>query len=311
VRVGAVDIGTNTVRLLVADVARDGGLSGVARRSVVTRLGRGVDQSRRLDPDAIERTLRALDEHRDVARTAGCDAIAAVATSAVRDAADGDDFLARAGQVLGVEPSLISGEQEAALSFRGVAGGLGGERPLLVIDLGGGSTEFVLGIDDVEDAISVDIGSVRLTERCLPRHPAAHDDVARARREAAEIIGAWEPPSVPATVTGVGGTFTSLAAILLELPAYDPARVHGSTFVPRAFSDAVDRIAGLTLAEIEAIPSLEQARAPVVLGGAIVAEQALTHVGTARVTVSVADILDGLALQVAEGRWGAVGGQSD
>lgn len=305
VRVGAVDIGTNTVRLLVADGEPGAGLSPVARRSFVTRLGQGVDRTRRLHPHAIKRTLAALTELRAVAEEAGCDAVAGVATSAVRDAQDGDQFLKVARDALGVTPELIDGEQEAALSFRGVASGLDAPAPLLVIDLGGGSTEFVLGGEDgVEHAVSVNIGSVRLTERALPHRPAGADDLARARDDAAAAVAAFQPAAAPATVVGVGGSFTSLAAIILDLPAFDASRVHGTVLDVDAFSDAVDRLAASTLTETRAIPSLEAARAPVILGGAIVAEQALARSGADQVTVSVADILDGLALELAAGRWG-------
>jgi exopolyphosphatase/guanosine-5'-triphosphate,3'-diphosphate pyrophosphatase len=298
-RVAAVDIGTNTVRLLVAD--RDESLARLAwvrRAATVTRLGRGVDAKRSLHPEAVARTLAALEDYRGIIAEERVTAAAAVATSAVRDVVDAGPFLDVAGAALGVRPRLISGEEEARLSFLGVGSGLGAHGSLLVVDPGGGSTEFVMGDSEPSYAVSVDVGSVRLTERHLPAHPAAPGDVAAAGAEVDRVLEAVELPARPAKVVGVGGTFTSLAAILLDLPEYDPARVHGASFDTVALAAAVEQLAGMTVSETAAIPSLDPARAPVLLGGAIIVARALAHVRAAEVVVSEADILDGVALEM-------------
>ena len=296
-RVAAVDIGTNTVRLLIVDRDRVTNRSTlVHRRSVVTRLGEDVDRRRRLDHAAIERVLAVLRSYRATIDSQGVEATGAVATSAVRDAANGEQFLEAAERDLGVRPRLISGRAEARLSFLGVRSGLDIESPMLVIDPGGGSTEFVVGDSEPDYAVSVDIGSVRLTERHLVKRPAAMGDLDGARADLDRLLNAVELPVTPRAVVGVGGTFTSLAAILLDLPEYDSVAVHGASFPVEAFDEIAARLAGLTVAETAAIPSLDPARAPVLLGGAMVAARALRHVGASRAVVSEADILDGIAL---------------
>lgn len=300
-RVAAVDIGTNTVRLLIADSDDGRRHTSVRRLVTVTRLGLGVDAERILDPGAVRCTLSVLSEYRSAVTAAKVDAIRAVATSAVRDAADRDAFLDSAEVALGQRPEVIQGGEEARLSFRGVASGVSGEAPLLVIDPGGGSTEFVIGESEPVYAMSIETGSVRLTERHLPAHPADPAHVEAAGDEVDALVGAVLLPDLPRTVVGVGGTFTSLAAILLRLERYDPAKVHGSTFPAAAFGRLVERLAGLSLAETVAIPSLDPDRAPVLLGGSIVAARALAHVEAQKVTISEADILDGVALSLIAG----------
>lgn len=300
-RVAAVDIGTNSVRLLVANyIAGDlfGGerLEWEDRRVAVTRLGEGVDRSGEVSEEAIGRTVAVLAGFGEAVRSWNVDAKRAIATSATRDAANREVFLARAELALGFRPEVIDGTEEAALSFRGTAAGVVGDRPLLVIDPGGGSTEFVLGSEGVEHAASVDIGSVRLTERDLPDHPASDEQVAAARRQVDSIFAAVDFPAAPGTVIGVGGTFASLAAILLDLPGYDPAATQGTAFPAGLFGGLVTRLSGLTVAETAAIPSLDPGRADVLLGGAIVVERAVARSGASEVVVSEADILDGIAL---------------
>ena len=296
-RVAAVDIGTNTVRLLIVNRDRVTDRSTpVHRRSVVTRLGEDVDVRRRLDQAAIERVLAVLRSYRATIDSHGVEATSAVATSAVRDAVNGEQFLGAAERDLGVRPKLISGRAEARLSFLGVRSGLDVESPMLVIDPGGGSTEFVLGDNEPDYAISIDIGSVRLTERHLAKRPTAMSDLDGARAEVDRLLSPVELPLTPRTVVGVGGTFTSLAAILLDLPDYDPVAVHGASFAVEAFDEIAAQLAGLTAAETAAIPSLDPARAPVLLGGAMVVSGALRHVEASDAVVSEADILDGIAL---------------
>ena len=302
-RVAAIDIGTNTTRLLVAEV-------GDARRpvawhehrSVVTRLGHGVDETGTLRADAIERTVAVLAEYGNAVRRWECERIRAVATSATRDAVNRDDFLNPAEVALGVRPEVISGEAEAALSFTGATGGVVGPMPYLVVDPGGGSTEFVHGSDAPDGVVSVDIGSVRLTERLLPDKPATIAQLTAARAHVDELlfdrVGAVEPF---VTAVGVGCTYTALAAIRLELETYDSDKVHGTVLTLADLHEVADGLATLSLEATEAIPSLDPARAPVLLGGAIVAERALRHTGARAITVSERDILDGIALSLATG----------
>ena len=297
-RVAAVDIGTNSARMLRADV--DGGVvRWVEHRVVVTGLGRGVDTARRFDPAAVERTLRVLAAYGD--GVGDTEAMRAVATSATRDASDRDGFLDAAAEALGVRPEVITGEEEAMLSFAGATAGADGDPPYLVIDPGGGSTEFVYGTGRPETAVSIDIGSVRLTERLLPERPPAAAALVAAVAEVGEMFEAVDLPGRPETVIGVGGTFTSLGAIALDLPAYDGAAVHRSVLTLRRMVGLEANLGGMTVEETAAIPSLDPARAPVLLAGAVVANAAVAKSGRDRVTVSEADILDGICLAIAAG----------
>ena len=300
-RVAAVDIGTNSVRLLVArkrpaDLFGADRLEVVDRRVTVTRLGSGVDRSGRLSGEAVARTIDVLEGYGAVIDALRVDAADAVATSATRDAANRDEFLDRAELALGFRPRVISGVEEAEYSFRGATSDFTTDAGYLVIDPGGGSTEFVSGTDGVEAAVSIDIGSVRLTERLLPSLPAAADALEAAVDHVAGLFAGVQPAAVGTTVLGVGGTYTSLAAILLALPEYDPTSVHGSRHTLSDLRSLVRRLAGHTLEELRRIPSLDPARAPVLVGGAVVAAGALAAVGSDTVVVSEADILHGVAL---------------
>ncbi len=302
-RVAAVDIGTNSTRLLVAEVG-EGELFGrrldwLDRRVTVTRLGQGVDAGGVLSDEAMGRTVAVLAGYGEAVRAWDVAAVRAVATSAARDAVNRDELLDRAGFALGVRPEVITGAEEAELSFLGALSGVEGDRPALVIDLGGGSTEFVMGNTELEYAVSVETGSVRLTERHLGAHPVTLSRLDAARAGAAEALADVTLPETPATVIGVAGTFTALAAIAKGLAAYDPTEVHGSTLTGDELTALVQRLAAMELADVVAIPSLDPARAPVVLGGAVVAEQALTVVEADRLVVSESDLLDGVALRAA------------
>lgn len=296
-RVAAVDIGTNSTRLLIADV-EEGRLRPVERRVVVTGLGAGVDSAGRLAEAEVASTLEVLAVYGAAARAAGVVGLRAVATSAVRDASDRAGFLDRAAEALGVRPQVIGGAEEAALSFLGAAGGVAGPAPYLIIDVGGGSTEFVFGAEAPSFLRSVDLGSRRITERFLSGHPTGPEPLAAARRAAAGEFAAVQLPGVPGTVVGVGGTYTALAAIALGLEAYDPDRVHGSLLSLASLDGLAGRLAGLSLEGIAALPSLDSARAPVLLGGAIVAAEALRRSGRGEIVVSEADLLDGIALRL-------------
>jgi exopolyphosphatase/guanosine-5'-triphosphate,3'-diphosphate pyrophosphatase len=304
-RIAAVDIGTNSVRLLVADhraadLFEGRRLEWKDRRVTVTRLGQGVDGARSLDEAAIGRTIAVLAGYGEAIRAWDVDGAVAVATSAARDAANRNDFLDRAQLALGFRPRVISGEEEAELSFRGATIGISGPPPYLVVDPGGGSTEFVQGVGHPDYSVSIDIGSVRLTERHLPTRPAGPDHMAAARAEVDRLLQDVKLTTAPGTVVGVGGTFTSLGAMSAELPAYDPSVVNGTVLAVETLSGLVARLAIMSIDETAAIPALDPARAGVILGGAIVAERALRRVGGASVVVSESDILDGLAMGAAD-----------
>lgn len=284
-RVAAFDIGTNTVRVLVAD---EGG--PVLRDQRVVRLGEGVDATGRFLPEAIDRTVAGLSELVDVAGPVA--RVDAVATSASRDAANRDDFLDRAEAVLGVRPRVIPGSEEAGLSFRGATGGVDG--PVAVVDIGGGSTEVVVGRTEPEVAHSIDVGSVRLTERVLPERPAPTHRVDAALAWALDRLAVADVPAVE-HVIGVGGTFTALAAIDADLTRFDETVVQGHRLTRRRMESIVDWLASLDLAETEAIPSLDPLRASVLLGGAVVVLAVMRHLGASEVEVRVTDLLDALA----------------
>jgi exopolyphosphatase/guanosine-5'-triphosphate,3'-diphosphate pyrophosphatase len=297
VRVAAVDIGTNTVRLLVVDA----GLAGIrelARKVTVTRLGHGVDSTGLLDPEAVARTIQVLAGYASIMDELGVTERRAIATSASRDAGNAAEFQQAVAAVLRVHPEVIDGDTEARLSFRGATHGKPTAGVTLVIDPGGGSTEFVAGDAAPIYACSVDIGSVRLTERHLGEHRAAQGDVAAARRHVQQLFAA--EPALPAVdrVVGVAGTFTTLAAMHLELDTYSRIAVDGTMLSRDDLGRLTDRLATMSLPEIVAIPSMDPRRAPVVLGGALVAEEALIWSGHDQVVVSESDILDGVALSM-------------
>lgn len=303
-RVAAVDIGTNTTRLLIADYRTQDLFEGERlewrdRRVTITRLGQDVDTTGSLSEEAIGRTVAVLAGYGEAIRAWDVDRVRAVATSAARDAENRESFLQQATLAIGVTPEVISGAEEAELAFRGATAGLDGERPVLVIDLGGGSTEFVQGWAELEYAVSVDIGSIRVTERHLGAQPATAAAVEAARRAVDAALGVVTLPEPPATVVGVAGTFTALAAVALDLAAYDPAIVDGTVLGMTDLEGLVERFATMEVDEIAAIPSMEPQRAPVILGGAVVAERALALTGGSAITVSESDVLDGVALSAA------------
>jgi exopolyphosphatase/guanosine-5'-triphosphate,3'-diphosphate pyrophosphatase len=295
-----VDIGTNSTRLLIADVA-NGAATELERRAVVTGLGRGVDATGVLAEESILRTLEVLEAYGEAIGRAGADRMRAVATSATRDAGNSGGFLDRAEAALGFRPDVLDGSAEARLSFRGAVSGVDAAPPYLVIDPGGGSTEFVYGSARPESVHSVDIGSVRITERALPRRPASTGEILAAAGIADAIFDAVVLPGEPATVIGTGGTFTTLAAIAGDLLARDRGRVHGAVLTGEDLGRLVRELAGMTVEETAAVPSLDPARAPVLLGGAVVAEAALRRSGGGSLVVSGADILDGVVTALGEG----------
>lgn len=275
----AIDIGTNSMRLLIVDA--DG--NDLVRIARVTGLGAGVDATRRLDPDAVRRTLEVFDQFGRLCDAHGVERRRAVATSATRDADNRDEFLDLAAEMLGVRPEMISGEAEARLAYQGAAADRSGE--IVVVDIGGGSTEFVTSSGQV----SVDIGSVRLTDRLLPDRPVDYESVETAIAHVEGLLSDVEvPEGIP--VVGVAGTWTSLAAISLEREG----SVHDVRLDRITVERLVARLAGLSVKETAALPGLDPARAPVILAGAVIARESMRHLGAQEVTVSERDLLDGV-----------------
>jgi exopolyphosphatase/guanosine-5'-triphosphate,3'-diphosphate pyrophosphatase len=315
-RVAAVDCGTNSIRLLVADVDPvTGGLKDLDRRMRIVRLGQGVDRTGRLAPEALERTFAACREYAGVIAQYGVPAsrVRFVATSASRDAENRDDFVRGVLDILGVEPVVISGDQEAALSFTGATRELTGEHglltPYLVVDIGGGSTEFVLGSDRVTSARSVDIGCVRLTERHIMRGGKPVDpptpeivaamtaDIDAALAEASGTVAMDRAR----TLVGLAGSVTTVAAIALDLPSYDPAAIHHARISLAQVRAVTQRLLAATHAERAAIPVMHEGRVDVIGAGASVLLRIMERTGAEEVVVSEHDILDGIAFDAAGG----------
>jgi exopolyphosphatase/guanosine-5'-triphosphate,3'-diphosphate pyrophosphatase len=298
---GAVDIGTNSVRLLVAEVdgsGRDAKLRTLDRRMRITRLGQGVDRTRALAPDAIARTVDVLREYRTALDEHRVDGVRATATSAARDATNRDEFFTAALDALGVTPELLSGEEEASLAFLGATAGLDAPAPYLVVDIGGGSTEFVLGTDEPTGLVSLDIGCVRITEQFLTSDPPAPEELANAVASVRDLV-ADVPRVVPgaleaATLVGLAGTITTVAAIEQGLAEYDPERVHHFHLTRAAAEDVFRTLATENAAERAHNPGLEPGRVDIIVGGVIVLVNIMRVLGFDEVLVSEADILDGL-----------------
>jgi exopolyphosphatase / guanosine-5'-triphosphate,3'-diphosphate pyrophosphatase len=303
-RVAAIDCGTNSIRLLIAEPAGLDGLKDLERRLEIVRLGQGVDASGEFHPDALQRTFAAVDEYAKLIKKADVpvERIHFVATSATRDVKNRETFFAGIKQRLGVLPDVISGEAEARLSFVGALSRVRPEaEPVLVLDIGGGSTELITGGSngDMRGAISLDIGSVRVTERFLKHNPVAADDLERAIRYVDGLladsgvdfgsIGSW---------IGVAGTATTLAGLYLELERYDPERVHGSRIPLPAIAELLHRLAAMTVEEIRALPSMHPGRADVITGGALVESRIAARLNVDNLIVSESDILDGIALEL-------------
>jgi exopolyphosphatase/guanosine-5'-triphosphate,3'-diphosphate pyrophosphatase len=302
-RVAAVDIGTNSTRLLVADVdghGADAALEPVQREMRITRLGQGVDADRTLRPDAIERTVTVLREYGEIIERLGAERVRATATSASRDASNRDDFFDPATDALrGTRPELLSGEDEAALSFLGATAGLQEPATFLVIDVGGGSTEFVLGTGKPEGLISVNVGCVRLTEQYLHGDPPAPEELSNAvsavRDHLSDVEREIPGVAAAATVVGLAGTVTTLAAIELGLADYDPKFTHHFRLTREAAEDVFRTLATEPIAQRRHNPGLDPGRVDVIVGGAIVVVAILRHWDFAEMLVSETDILDGLA----------------
>jgi exopolyphosphatase/guanosine-5'-triphosphate,3'-diphosphate pyrophosphatase len=299
VRVAIVDTGTNTTRLLVADVV-DGRLVEVSRRTTITRLGEGVDRTGLLADAALDRARVVLAAYRDEAEGLGAEHRVALATSATRDAANRDVLLTELEAVYGFPPWLLSGDEEAALTFAGVASDRAVGEGTLVLDIGGGSTELTLGgPEGVTFSTSLQLGSVRATERFLAHDPPLPEEVGACARFASSLLPALGPDAA----IGVAGTVTTIAALDLGLEAYEGARVHGHRIPRAAVAAWTDRLATMTTAERAALPCMEPGRAPVIAGGAIVLREVLRRYDLPGIEASERDVLHGAALSLARG-WG-------
>jgi exopolyphosphatase/guanosine-5'-triphosphate,3'-diphosphate pyrophosphatase len=289
-RVGVVDLGTNSTRLLVADV-EDGQITEVERRLVITRLGEGVDSRRRLLPLPIARVRNVLSDYRRALESHGAERTLAIGTSAIRDADNGEAFLGEIEWSYGFTTRMLSGEEEALLMFRGATGSRDVTAPVLVVDVGGGSTELVVGdAAGVTFHTSLDAGSGRMTER--------FDDAASCGRAVRALLAERVPEKVrPRQAIGVAGTVTTLAA--LELGEYDPERVHGYRISRDAVERELARLEPMPLEERRRVPGLEPDRAPVIVAGIAIVREVLDHFGLAELEASERDILHGAALEAA------------
>ncbi|MER7920649.1 MULTISPECIES: Ppx/GppA phosphatase family protein [unclassified Streptomyces] len=311
-RVAAIDCGTNSIRLLVADAdPATGELVDLDRRMTIVRLGQGVDRTGRLAPEALERTFAACRAYAAIIKEHGAERLRFVATSASRDAENRDDFVRGVLDILGVEPEVITGDQEAEFSFIGATRELSGRTdlatPYLVVDIGGGSTEFVVGDDRVRAARSVDVGCVRMTERHLVHggevsDPPTEEQIAaiRADIEAALDLAEQAVPLREArTLVGLAGSVTTVSAIAQDLPEYDSARIHHSR-VPRArVREITEHLLHSTHAERATVPAMHPGRVDVIGAGALVLLAIMERTGAEEVVVSEHDILDGIAWSVA------------
>jgi len=303
-RVAAIDCGTNSIRMLIAEPDGSGGLKDLERRLEVVRLGQGVDASGEFHPEALSRTFAAVDDYAELIKKAQVpiEKVHFVATSATRDVKNRDSFFAGVEQRLGVMPEVITGETEARLSFIGALSRVTPEdEPVLVMDIGGGSTELITGsaAGDMHGAISLEIGSVRVTERFLKQNPVARDDLERAARYVDDLLAASSVDFASiGTWIGVAGTVTTLAGVYLELDHYDRERVHGAVIPLPAVQELLHRLVGMTVEEIRALPSMHPGRADVITGGALVEARVAARLNVPELIVSESDILDGIALGI-------------
>ncbi len=303
-RLAAIDCGTNSTRLLVGEVVGDGdGRDAVVtleRLMRVTRLGQGVDARGRLAPDAVERTVVALREYGAVLERLGVSGVRITATSAARDAANRDDLFDAAEAAVGARPELLTGREEGRLSFLGAVAELdAAEGPFLVVDIGGGSTEFVLGTDEALGVVSVDVGCVRLTEQYLHRDPPAPEELSTCLSLVAahlDDVARELPGARGARLVGLAGTVTTMAAVEIGLAAYDRDAIHHFELTRAAAEDVFRTLATEGRADRAHNPGLEEARADVIVGGACVLVAIMRHFDFETCLVSEADILDGLLL---------------
>lgn len=297
-RVAVVDMGSNSTRLLVADVGDDGSVEELARESTVTRLGQGVDATGALAEEAKERVYATVEDYRGAIDELGAELTVGVLTSAVRDAANGEEFAATIRRRFGIAARAIPGDEEARLSYLGATGGMAPGHPTLVIDIGGGSTELIVGdAGEMSFHVSTQVGVVRHTERHLHGDPPTSDELGALRRDTAEAFAAAVPEevrSIPERGIAVAGTATQCAAIALGV--YDRERVQGHVLERAELEDLLARLAALALNRRREVPGLDPERAPTIVAGAAILLEALESFGLDRVEVSENDILRGVAL---------------
>lgn len=314
-RVAAIDCGTNSIRLLVADVDPVAGtLTDVVREMEVVRLGQGVDKTGRLAPEALERTLEATRRYAETCRELGAERVRFVATSASRDAENRQDFVDGVVAAIGVEPEVVSGDEEARLSFRGATSvlGAGHAAPYVVVDLGGGSTEVVLGTDTPDAACSMDVGCVRMTERHLTLDPPTADQLDAARadvRAALDAAALVVPLGRARTLVGLAGTVTTVTAHALGLERYDRDRINGSVLTVEQTLAACDDLVVRSREERAALGFMHPGRVDVIAAGALVWSEVVRRVRDevaaaggelTEIVTSEHDILDGIAWSVAQ-----------
>ncbi|MBI5105023.1 MAG: Ppx/GppA family phosphatase [Solirubrobacterales bacterium] len=310
-RVGVVDIGTNSTRLLIADVGDGGQVVERDRRSTVTRLGQGVDRTAELAPEAVARVMATLESYRSAMDADGVEATTAVLTSAVRDARNGEAFLREVRERFGLEAATLSGAEEARMTFLGATSGRPpGDGPVVVIDIGGGSTELVVGVPGgaVEAFASTQVGVVRQSERHVFHDPPEPEELQALAHEAREVLATALPEGVPESVRAgiaVAGTATSCAAMVQELEPYDPARVHGFRLLRAECERLLARLAAMPLERRRRVPGLHPDRAPTIVAGVVVLLEVLRRFDLQEVEVSEHDILRGAALVRTGGGTGA------
>ncbi|HZV26465.1 MAG TPA: Ppx/GppA phosphatase family protein [Acidothermaceae bacterium] len=305
-RVAAIDCGTNSLRLLIADIDPSRGtLVDVDREMNIVRLGQGVDRTRRFADDALERTFAVCRDYAERIREQHVERVRFVATSASRDVSNREAFVDGVRRALRVDPEVISGDEDAALSFAGATRELldvqGLQQPYLVVDIGGGSTEFVVGGRDVEAARSVDVGCVRLTERHLRDDPptAAQIDAARTDIVAGiDLAAQTVPVKTAATLVGLAGSVTTVAAIAHGLDEYDPVRIHHSRISAAQVHEVAQQLLAMTRAQRAAMPVMHPGRIDVIGAGALILDTIVERVGAPEVVVSEHDILDGIAFSI-------------
>jgi exopolyphosphatase / guanosine-5'-triphosphate,3'-diphosphate pyrophosphatase len=302
-RIAAVDLGTNSTRLLVADVD-DGRISDLARETRITRLGEGVDERRRLLPGPIARVRNVLTDFRRSAESLGAERTLAIATSAVRDAENGEAFLGEIEWSYGFATRLLSGHEEALMTFRGVTSDRPLEQGTVIVDIGGGSTEFVAGgRDGIRWHDSLDIGSARLTERFLHSDPPTEAELDAGAAAVRALLAQRVPDEIRSdtlSAIGVAGTITTLGALALGLEEYDRDRVDGSELSAPALEAQLQRLASVQLEERRRLRPLDPDRAPVIVGGAVIVREVLAFFSLDKLEISERDILDGAALAAAE-----------
>ncbi len=305
-RVAAVDCGTNTIRLLVTDIdPATGAQEDLVREMRIVRLGQGVDRTGRLADEALSRVFAAVEEYAALIEPHGVDALRFVATSAARDASNADVFTEGIRSRLGVLPEVVTGAEEAQLSYDGATRSLPVvPAPIAVLDIGGGSTELILGDSHghVRAARSLDVGSVRVTERLMPSDPPTDEEVAAATRMVDDALDTLPSYGVhaddAATLVGVAGTVTTIASLLLGLTTYERDRVHHATFAAAEVHAMVARLLAMRAAEREAA-GVPRGRSDVIGAGALILDRVLHRAATERLTISDADILDGIAWSIA------------